>query len=127
MRNIAVMGVLPGACRRAHHTPKAARPKRTEIPSMKAALPALAALAALATAPALAAPSPNDPTIEKVVAGVSAARIKANIRKLASFGTRNSLSDTESDTRGIGAARRWIKAELERCAADSAGRLQVAF
>ena len=94
---------------------------------MKVALLVLAVLAALAAAPALAVPGPNDPTIEKVVAGVSAARIKANIRKLASFGTRNSLSDTESDTRGIGAARRWIKAELERCAADSGGRLQVAF
>jgi len=94
---------------------------------MKLALLVLAVLAALAAAPALAVPGPNDPTIEKVVAGVSAARIKANIRKLASFGTRNSLSDTESDTRGIGAARRWIKAELERCAADSGGRLQVAF
>ena len=77
--------------------------------------------------PVLAAPGVADPTVEKVVAGVSAARIKANIRKLASFGTRNSLSDTESDSRGIGAARRWIKAELERCSADSGGRLQVAF
>src|SRR5437868_858825 len=89
-------------------------------------------LAALAAAPALAAPvfsvpTAADPTVERVVAGVSAARIKSNIRKLASFGTRNSLSETESDTRGIGAARRWIKGELERCAAESGGRLQVAF
>jgi len=91
---------------------------------MKVAILAVAALTAL---PALAAPGANDPTIEKVVAGVSAARVKANIRKLASFGTRNSLSDTESDSRGIGAARRWIKSELERCSAESGGRLQVAF
>ena len=91
---------------------------------MKVAILAVAALTAL---PALAAPGANDPTVEKVVAGVSAARVKANIRKLASFGTRNSLSDTESDSRGIGAARRWIKSELERCSAESGGRLQVAF
>lgn len=30
-----------------------------------------------------------------------------------SFGTRHTLSDTISDTRGIGAARRWLKSELE--------------
>jgi hypothetical protein len=40
-----------------------------------------------------------------------------------SFGTRHTMSDTVSDTRGIGAARRWIKSELERCGAG--GRLQV--
>ncbi|HXF79036.1 MAG TPA: M28 family metallopeptidase [Usitatibacter sp.] len=91
---------------------------------MKAALLAVAALAA---APAGAAPPGSGSTIEKVVAGVSAEHIKATIRKLASFGTRNSLSDVESDTRGIGAARRWIKGELERCSAASGGRLQVAF
>src|SRR6185312_15810050 len=93
-------------------------------PLMKAALLAVAALAA---APAGAAPPGSGSTIEKVVAGVSAEHIKATIRKLASFGTRNSLSDVESDTRGIGAARRWIKGELERCSAASGGRLQVAF
>jgi len=35
------------------------------------------------------------------------------------------MSDTVSDKTGIGAARRWIKAELERCGAGSG--LQVAF
>jgi hypothetical protein len=42
-----------------------------------------------------------------------------------SFGTRNSLSGTEDEKRGIGAARRWIKAELERCSAGTP--LVVAF
>jgi hypothetical protein len=37
------------------------------------------------------------------------------------------MSDTTSETTGIGAARRWIKAELERCNAQAGGRLQVAF
>ena len=63
-------------------------------------------------------------TVEQVVAGVSARRIEANIRKLVSFGTRNSLSDTESTTRGIGAARRWIAEEMRRCGGE---RLEVAF
>ena len=38
---------------------------------------------------------------------VSATRIENDIRRLAGFGTRLTLSETESDTRGIGAARRW--------------------
>lgn len=85
-------------------------------------------LLALLSLPVTAAPpgSPN-PKIATMVAAVSADRIEARIRKLAAFGTRNSLSDPDSDTRGIGAARRWIKAELEACAKASGGRLQVAF
>src|SRR5688572_12626916 len=77
---------------------------------------------------ALAAPpgAPN-PLIRKVTAEISAQRIEARIRTLAAFGTRNSLSDPQSETRGIGAARRWIKAELEQCSRESGGRLQVAF
>jgi hypothetical protein len=55
---------------------------------------------------------------------ISPQRIHAYVDKLVSFGTRHTMSETESDTRGIGAARRWIKAELERC---GAGRLDVQF
>jgi hypothetical protein len=53
------------------------------------------------------------------------ARIEATIRKLASFGTRHTLSDPEHPNRGIGAARRWIKAELESYAKEYCGRLIV--
>src|SRR6185503_11432120 len=70
---------------------------------------------------------PKNPQIEAIVAAVSAERIEARIRKLASFHTRHTLSRTDSETQGIGAARRWIKAELEQCARASGGRLQVAF
>src|SRR5919109_594399 len=76
---------------------------------------------------ALALPCNANPQIEKIVAAVSAQRIEARIRNLASFHTRHTLSRTDSDTQGIGAARRWIKAELEQCARASGGRLQVAF
>ncbi len=83
---------------------------------------------ALATgAPALGAPGERNPLIARIVGEVSQARIEANIRKLASFGTRNSLSDAASQTRGVGAARRWIKGELERCSKEAGGRLEVAF
>ncbi|HJQ71679.1 MAG TPA: M28 family metallopeptidase [Blastocatellia bacterium] len=71
--------------------------------------------------------APLDPQIQKIVREVSAANIGAIIKKLAGFGTRHSLSETESETRGIGAARRWIKAELERYSQASGGRLQVEF
>ena len=77
--------------------------------------------------PAVAHAAALNPEIEKIVAQISPQRMEATVRKLVSFGTRNSLSDTKSETRGIGAARRWIKSELERCSKESGGRLQVAF
>ncbi len=49
------------------------------------------------------------------------------IDALAGFGTRHTLSDTESPTRGIGAARRWIKDEMHGYAAASGGRMSVEF
>lgn len=84
-------------------------------------------LAMLICAPAQGAPGDPNPRVARILDEVSAARIEARIRKLAAFGTRNSLSDAQSETRGIGAARRWIKAQLEECAKDSGGRMQVAF
>ena len=70
---------------------------------------------------------PIDPAVSQVIAAMSAPRIEARVRALAGFGTRHTLSDTVSDTRGIGAARRWIKRELEACSSAVGGRLQVAF
>jgi hypothetical protein len=68
-----------------------------------------------------------NPQIQKIVREISASNIEATIKKLVSFHTRHSLSETESDTRGIGAARRWIKSEFERYSRESGGRLQVEF
>jgi len=48
-----------------------------------------------------------------IIEGVSANRIEKDIQKLVDFGTRNTFSDTLSESRGIGAARRWIKSEFE--------------
>ncbi len=75
----------------------------------------------------VAAAPTKDANIEKMVAEISAQRIEASIRKLVGFETRNSLSDTVSDTTGVGAARRWIKSEMERCARANGGRMTVAF
>ena len=77
--------------------------------------------------PSFAEPPKKNPDIEKIVKEISAKRIEATIRTLVGFGTRNSLSDAASDSTGIGAARRWIKSELERCNAASGNRMVVAF
>ena len=58
-------------------------------------------------------PAPELSITHQIVAGVSPDRIKADIENLVSFGTRHTLSETQSDTRGIGAARRWIEAEFK--------------
>ncbi|MBG6111578.1 Zn-dependent M28 family amino/carboxypeptidase [Flavobacterium sp. CG_23.5] len=65
----------------------------------------------------------NDPVIKKMVTEVKAENLEATIRKLASFGTRHTLSDTKSNTRGIGAAQRWVKSEFDKYALESGGRL----
>ena len=60
----------------------------------------------------------TDSKIYDIISTISADSIEADIRKLVSFGTRNTFSDTLSDTRGIGAARRWIKSEFDNIASD---------
>ncbi len=57
--------------------------------------------------------------VSAMLGEISAASLRGYVDRLASFGTRHSLSETESDTRGIGAARRWIRDEFERINADS--------
>ena len=67
----------------------------------------------------------NDALLHSLAGDVSAERIEADTRKLANFGTRHTLSETESDTRGIGAARRWVKAEFEAISRDCGGCLEI--
>jgi len=57
----------------------------------------------------------------------SAERIRADIQTLVDFGTRHTLSETESETRGIGAARRWIFAEFEKISEECGGCLEVIY
>ena len=95
---------------------------------MKNSLPTFALVFGIALAPAaLAQEGKANPAFQKIAAEISAKRIEATLRKLVSFETRNTLSDTKSDTRGIGAARRWIKSELDRCAKENGGRMKVEF
>ena len=74
-----------------------------------------------------APPSPVDPRILEIVRDASPERLEADIRRLAGFGTRNTMSDTLSETRGIGAARRWIKAEFDSISEACGGCLEVRY
>ncbi|MDN4036697.1 M20/M25/M40 family metallo-hydrolase [Massilia sp. YIM B02443] len=96
-----------------------------------ARITSIALAASLLAGSALAA-TPKQPDIareqaqiNKILSEISPQRIESHIKKLVSFGTRHTMSDTVSETRGIGAARRWIKAELERCGAGTP--LQVSY
>lgn len=82
-------------------------------------------LLALAPFHSIAALDGPDPVLQQIVADISGSRIEQRIRKLVSFGTRHTLSQTDSNVRGIGAARRWIEAELRDCSQAAGGRLQV--
>lgn len=93
-------------------------------PVLAGTLAGLAAGAALAHD---AAPPAENAALHAIGTAPSPARIEADIRRLVSFGTRHTLSDTASDTRGIGAARRWIHAEFERISRDCGGCLEVRY
>jgi Zn-dependent M28 family amino/carboxypeptidase len=90
--------------------------------------PCLLALLALTirTAAAAAAAPPQDLALLHQIAGeVSADELHATIEKLVGFGTRHTLSDTQSKTRGIGAARRWVQSRFETFSKDCGGCLQI--
>ena len=73
------------------------------------------------------APPALDARLYGVAAAASSGRVEADIRTLAGFGTRNTFSDTISHTRGIGAARRWIKAEFDEISRACGGCLEVSY
>ena len=76
---------------------------------------------------AIVTPPAADARLYDIADAPSAEQLKTDITKLAGFGTRHTLSDTLSDTRGIGAARRWIYAEFQKISADCGGCLEVFY
>ncbi|WP_031429163.1 M28 family metallopeptidase [Flavimarina sp. Hel_I_48] len=72
-------------------------------------------------------PSATDLRIYDIIGNVSADSIKADVTKLVGFGTRNTFSDTVSTTRGIGAARRWIKSDFEKSSSACGNCLDVFY
>ena len=99
------------------------RPIHLAVAALLASMP----LASLAATP----PAAPDDTISARLDGIGRApspqRIEADIRKLVSFGTRHTLSDTRSNTRGIGAATRWIFDEFTRISTACGGCLEVQY
>nr|WP_315222567.1 M28 family metallopeptidase [uncultured Flavobacterium sp.] len=65
----------------------------------------------------------EDPEIKKMIAEIKAESLEVTVKKLVSFGTRHTLSDTKSKTKGIGAAQQWVKSEFDQYALQSNGRL----
>lgn len=70
---------------------------------------------------------PTPQTLHTIAGAMSAERIEQDIQTLVSFGTRHTLSETESETRGIGAARRWIKAEFDKISSECGGCIEVFY
>ena len=105
-------------------------PDRVRLPKALGTVCIVALLACMGTplpARAQQAPPATDLRLYEVAGAASAERIEADVRTLAGFGTRNTLSDTLSSTRGIGAARRWIKAEMDRISQACGGCMEVFY
>jgi hypothetical protein len=70
-----------------------------------------------------------DPAIAAAVKSISAANVRTDIEKLVSFGTRSTISAQDSASisagRGIGAAREWLKSQLESYSKQCGGCLEV--
>jgi hypothetical protein len=80
---------------------------------------------ALAQQPARRTVPARNRAISNIVREIDARNIEATIRKLVSFGTRNTLSEQNDPKRGIGAARDWLYAEFLKAAEASQGRMTV--
>ncbi|HXS73794.1 MAG TPA: M28 family metallopeptidase [Rhodanobacteraceae bacterium] len=94
---------------------------------------AIAAAAFVLTLPAFASDAPTSnpppanthPQLRAIAQAVSAQSLHDIDAKLVGFGTRSTLSDTKSDTRGIGAARRWVKSQFEDISKGCGGCLEI--
>lgn len=69
----------------------------------------------------------TDARLYDIIQSISSERIEIDVRTLANFETRNTFSDTVSNKRGIGAARRWIKSEFETISKECNNCLDVFY
>jgi hypothetical protein len=72
-------------------------------------------------------PPSFDPKLYDIIHKISSDRIRKDVITLANFGTRNTFSDTISNTRGIGAATRWIKHRFDSISAQCNGGIEVFY
>lgn len=82
-------------------------------------------LAAASPAIAQTPVAAEQPKLHAVAAAVEIDRLRADIESMVGFGTRHTLSETRSDTRGIGAARRWVEREFQATSRDCGGCLTI--
>ena len=83
-------------------------------------------LAAAAVAAAPPATAPERRELRAVSAAVDPAELRATVERLVAFGTRHTVSDTASPTRGIGAARTWTAGRFAALSTACGGCLEVA-
>jgi hypothetical protein len=93
------------------------------MPSLARAAASIGILALLAARAAFAGDAPS-PRVAAIVGAIEPERLHATVAKLVSFGTRHTLSDARSPTRGIGAARAWLAAQFAALAREKGSRLQ---
>lgn len=70
-------------------------------------------------------PAPELPALRVLATGVKAEELRSTVHTLVGFGTRHTLSDTVSETRGIGAARRWVAGRFAEIGRDCGGCLLI--
>ncbi|MEW5989470.1 MAG: M28 family metallopeptidase, partial [Chloroflexota bacterium] len=102
-------------------------PQRPDIPTPPPTAPPVSFTinsAELVTDPVGSITPQADPDIEALVNAVSQQQLLAYVQTLEGFGTRHTLSETQRDDWGIGAARRWLHSEFERV---GGGRLEVTY
>lgn len=89
--------------------------------AVRAAGAGLAALGAVMTGGSASAQEalPSQPAAQKAMGEVSPGRLREAVDALAAFGTRHSLSAWDDGTRGIGAARDWLRGAFERAVSES--------
>ncbi|HVG26542.1 MAG TPA: M28 family metallopeptidase [Acidobacteriaceae bacterium] len=105
--------------------------KSLALASLVLSFPAFVAAHALAQAaagPDALAPPPADPVIAAALKTISPDVVRADIAKLVSFGTRNTLSSMDTDQpagQGINAASAWLESEYRAISAACNGCLEV--
>jgi Zn-dependent M28 family amino/carboxypeptidase len=67
----------------------------------------------------------EQPALHALASAPSEVELRDTITRLVGFGTRHTLSDTKSNKRGIGAARRWVKSRFEAISHDCGGCIEV--
>ncbi|MBW3618556.1 MAG: M28 family peptidase [Proteobacteria bacterium] len=90
------------------------------------ALGAVLLSAVVASAQVAPAPTPEAALMARLGADVQPDRLRAVVARLVGFGTRHTLSETRSETRGIGAARRWTEREFRAIGQACGGCLTLA-